>query len=117
MRKGFSLSETVISAAVVLTVALSLTISAGYFIEKRTLVETRRDILTLARITMTDYETMDELPEDGTYLIESPGGLNSFTVETEIATLSNTEREIRVLVTSESGGRVELVRRIYAGTN
>lgn len=116
-RKGFSLTETVLSSVVVLIVVASLTISAGYFLSERTSTEDRRDALILAEVTMTDYEEMDNLPADGTYRIDSIPATNNFTVVTSIKSLITSCHEIRVVVTTDSGEQVELVRRIYRGTN
>lgn len=110
-KRGYSLIETMISSAVVLIVVASLTMSAGYFLQKRNSADTRRDALGLAETAVTDYEVMDSLPADGTYTMECVSDGNSFKVTATIISPSNMVREIRVVVTASSGEQVELVRQ------
>lgn len=110
----FSLSRTLFPMVTLLLITSTILFSLKFFISGRMELSDRKNALILAtnRMSTLNY-LVDDVPEDGSSTYREIAGNSDFTIRTVVFTLSENERELSVEVTSSSGERVELVRRIY----
>lgn len=111
--KGLFLSRALVPMVTLLLITSSILFSLKFFISGRMELSDRKNALILATNRISDLNYLLDVPEDGSSTYHEIAGNSDFVVRTVVFTLSENERELSVEVTSSSGERVELVRRIY----
>ena len=111
--KRFSLSRALIPMVTLMLIISTILFSLKFFISGRMELSERRNALILATNRISDLNYLADVPEDGSSTYHEIAGNSNFIIRTVLFTLSENERELSVEVTSSSGERVELVRRIY----
>ena len=109
----FSLSRTLFPMVTLLLITSTILFSLKFFISGRMELSDRKNALILATNRISALNYLVDVPEDGSSTYREVAGNSDFTIRTFVFTLSENERELSVEVTSSSGERVELVRRIY----
>lgn len=112
-RKRFSLPKAFVPIMTLMLITFAILFFMKYFTSRRIELSDRRNALILATARMADISYMTDVTEDGSLTYREIAGNSDYTIKTTVFTLSGNERELSVEVTSSSGERVELVRRIY----
>lgn len=111
--KRYSPSRALVPVVTLLLIISTVLFSLKFFISGRMELSDRRNALILATNRMSALNYQVDVPEDGSSMYRAIVGNSDFTIRTVVFTFSKNEREFSVEVTSSSGERVELVRRIY----
>ncbi|MCD4848694.1 MAG: hypothetical protein K8R76_10955 [Candidatus Aegiribacteria sp.] len=111
--KRYSPSKALVPMVTLLLITFTILFSLKFFISGRMELSDRRNALILATNRMSALNYQVDVPEDGSSMYHEIVGNSDFVVRTVVFTLAENEREFSVEVTSSSGERIELVRRIY----